>query len=45
MCIDLGNGVHVDNAGKCCYFGDMLDGGGGANFASVARVRCAWSQF
>ena len=26
--------------GKFCYLGDMLNGGGGADFASVARVRC-----
>ena len=24
---------------------DLLNGGGGANLASVARVRCAWGKF
>ena len=27
------------------YLGDMLNGGGGVNSASVARVRCAWRKF
>ena len=26
---DLGNGVHLENVGKFCYLGDMLNGGGG----------------
>ena len=26
-------------------WGDMLNGGGGADSASVARVRCAWRKF
>ena len=43
--MDLGNGVHLENVGKFCYLGDMLNGGGGADFASVAKVRCAWRKF
>ena len=43
--LDLGNGVHLENVGKFCYLGDMLNGGGGANSASVARVHCVWRKF
>ena len=28
--LDLGNGVHLENVGKFCYLGDMLNGVGGA---------------
>ena len=31
VCIDLGNGVHLENVGRFCYLGDMLNTGGGAN--------------
>lgn len=43
--MDLGNGVHLEKVGKFCYLGDMLNGDGGANSASVSRVRCAWGKF
>ena len=43
--IDLGDGVCIENVGKFCYLGDMLNGNGGADSASVARVRCAWRKF
>ena len=43
--MDLGNGVHLEDVGKFRYLGDMLNGGGGADFASVAKVRCAWRKF
>ena len=43
--LDLGNGVHLKNVGKFCCLGDMLNGGGGANFTSVTRARCAWRRF
>ena len=43
--MDLGNGVCIENVRKFCYLGDMVNGGGGANSASVARVRCAWGKF
>ena len=43
--LDLGNGIHLENVGKSCYLGDMLNGGGGANSASVARVCCVWKTF
>ena len=38
--MDLGNGVHLEIVRKFCYryLGNMLNGGGGANSASVARV-------
>ena len=36
--MDLGNGVHLENVGMFCYPGDMLNGGGGVDSASVARV-------
>ena len=34
--MDLGNGVCIENVRKFCYLGDMLNGGGGENSASVA---------
>ena len=37
--------MHLENVGKFCYLEDMLNGVGGADSASVARVRCAWSKF
>ena len=43
--LDLGNRVHVENVGKFCYLGDMLNVGGGANSVSLARVHCAWRKF
>ena len=36
--LDLGYGVHLENVGKFCYLGDMLNGDGGANSASMARA-------
>ena len=39
------NWVRIADVRKFCYLGDMLDGGGGENSASVARVRCAWGKF
>ena len=30
---------------RFCYLGDMVEAGGGAEDASVARVRCAWGKF
>lgn len=42
--IDLGDEVCVENVGKFCYLGDTLNGNGGVNSASVARVRCAWKK-
>ena len=42
--LDLGNEVHLENVGKFCYMGDMLNGGGGGNSASVVRAR-AWRKF
>ena len=41
--LDLGNGIHLENVGKFRYLGDMLNGGGGANYASMARPP-AWRK-
>ena len=35
----------MENVGKFCYVGDMLNGGGGMNSASVARARCVWRKY
>ena len=35
----------MDCVERFCYLGDMLNGGGGAESASVMRVRCAWTNF
>ena len=42
---ESGDEVCVENVGKFCYLGDTLNGNGGVNSASVARVRCAWKKF
>ena len=42
--LDLGYGIHLENIGKFCYLGDMVNGGG-ANSLSVARVRCVCRKF
>lgn len=44
-CLTLENGETVDCVDKFCYLGDMLNGGGGVESATVFRVRCAWSKF
>ena len=43
--LDLGYGVKFGNVKSFCYLGDMLNGDGGADSATVARVRCAWKKF
>ena len=43
--LDLGNGVKFRDVKAFCYLGDMLNGEGGADSASVTRVRCAWKKF
>ena len=35
----------VECVGEFCYLGDLIGSGGGAEEASRARVRCAWSKF
>ena len=30
---------------RFCYLGDVIGAGGGAEEASVARIRCAWAKF
>ena len=30
---------------KFCYLGDMIGSGGGAEYASSMRVKCAWGKF
>ena len=36
--LDIGNGVVLENVGKFCYLGDMINADGGADSAVVARV-------
>ena len=43
-CIDLGDGMQLENIGNFFYFGNMPNGTGGANLAPVAKVRCAWKK-
>ena len=43
--ISLGHGQSLECVEKFCYLGDMIGAGGGAEDASRARVRCAWSKF
>jgi len=43
--LDLGDGVKFGEVKTFCYLGDMLNGEGRADSASVARVRCAWKKF
>jgi len=40
----LGDGK-LECVSKFCYLGDMIAGSGGAEEASIARVRCAWAKF
>ena len=30
---------------RFCYLGDVIGAGGGAEEASIARIRCAWAKF
>ena len=30
---------------RFCYLSDVIEAGGGAELASIARVRCAWGKF
>jgi hypothetical protein len=41
----LNDGVKFGEVKVFCYLGDMLNGEGGADSASVARVRSAWKKF
>jgi len=41
----LENGVEFESVDRFCYLGDMISAGGGADFVSRTRVRCAWSKF
>ena len=43
--VDLGGGVSFGKVKKFCYLGDMMNGEGGANSATITRMRCAWSKF
>ena len=43
--LDLGNGEIFRGVRRFCYLGDMLNGEGGSNSASIIRVRCGWSKF
>jgi hypothetical protein len=43
--VSLGVGQNLECVEKFCYLGDMIGAGGGAEDASRARTRCAWSKF
>jgi len=43
--LDLGDGVKLEGVKTFCYLGDMLNGEGGSDSSTVARVRCAWKKF
>ena len=38
-------GVEFECVDRFCYLGDMIGAGGGAELASIVRVRCAWGKF
>ena len=39
------NGDTLECVDKFCYLGDMIGSGGGAEEASMMRVKCAWGNF
>jgi hypothetical protein len=41
----LETGVEFECVDRFCYLGDMTEAGGGAELASVVRLRCAWGKF
>ncbi len=43
--LDIGNGIVLENVGKFCYLGDMINAYGCADSAVVARVRSSWKKF
>ena len=43
--MDLGDGMKLEGVKTFCYLGDMLNGEGGSDSMTVARVRCAWKKF
>ena len=43
--LDLGDGVKLEGVKTFCDLGDMWNGEGGSDPATVARVRCAWKKF
>ena len=43
--IELEGDVHLECVRKFCYLGDVLSADGGAELASLSRVRYAWSKF
>lgn len=43
--LELEPGQKLESVKKFCYLGDVLNGEGGANSASIARIRCAWESF
>merc|ERR1711954_601866 len=38
-------GNNLEVVDKFCYLGDMLDASGGAESASITRVKCGWKKF
>ena len=41
----LDNAGQLDSVDRFCYLGDAIEDGGGAEEATRARVKCAWSKF
>ena len=41
----LETGVELECVYRFCYLSDMIEAGGGAELASIVRVRCAWGKF
>ena len=41
----LETGVEFECIDRFCYLGDLIGAGGGADLASIVRVRCAWGKF
>ena len=41
----LETSVGFECVDRFCYLGDMIEAGGDAELASIARVRCAWGKF
>ena len=43
--LELGSGEVFEGVRKFCYLGDMINGEGGSDSASIMRVRSGWAKF
>ncbi len=43
--LDLGDGAKLEGVKTFCYLGDMLNGEGGSDSATIARMRCVRKKF